>query len=141
MNWPDPGVLPHGPAFRLVQSVEAIAGDRITCACRIPDLFPLVAGAKMPTYLALEGLAQSAGLLAAHLACQDAKTAGRAVKSTPGYVARIRQATFIRSEMDGTLPWSADAQLEGRSGHMILCRGEVLQGTTLILQAGLALYI
>jgi hypothetical protein len=141
MNWPDPAALPHGPAFRLVQSVEALEGDRITCSCRIPDLFPLQEGARMPTYLALEGVAQAAGLLAAHLARQEATVAGQAVKSTPGYVARIRQATFIESEMDGVLPWSADAELEGHSGHMILCRGEVRQNTTLLLQVGLALYI
>ena len=141
MSRPDPSVLPHGPAFRLVQSVDALGDGHITCSCHIPDLFSWQSEGRMPTYLALEGVAQAAGLLAAHLADSKAMAAGSDAGETHGYVARIRQATFPRHDMDGALSWSAYAELEGRSGHMILCRGEVRQGTDLILQAGLALYI
>ncbi len=135
------GALPHGPAMRLVVEIEALEKNRITCSCRIPRDFPWAGSGALPAYMAVEGVAQAAGRLAA------GSTSGEPLPEDPtsgpphGYVARIREAAFFATDLNPEAPWTATAEIVGRSGRLVLCRGEAWQAGTQLLQARFALYL
>ena len=133
--------LPHGPAMCLVQKVEALGEDSITCCCRIPVGFPWSGSGALPAYMAVEGVAQAAGLLAARPAPEEPAPEGMADGPQHGYVVRIREASFFNTDLNPQGTWTATAEMVGVSGRVVLCRGEAWQAGVQILQARFALYL
>lgn len=139
MSTMDTEALPHGPAMKLIVGIKALEESVITCACRIPTGFPWADGRPMPVYLAIEGVAQAAGLLAA--AGVSGRPDEREGPPRHGYVTRIRHARFPASHFDPDADWSATVRMVGQSGNMALCQGEALQAGQELLQVRLALYL
>lgn len=138
---PGAGVLPHGPAMRLVVSIENVGADNITCCCRIPSRFPWAGSGALPVYLALEGVAQAAGLLVARQESGESTPAGPGNDPLRGYLVRIRNAEFSCTELNPHDSWTTTAEITGRSGGIVICRGEAWQARTRLLQSRFALYL
>ena len=137
----DAGALPHGPAMRLIVKIVTLGEDRITCCCRIPLKFPWAGSGALPAYMAVEGVAQAAGLLAAGPVPGESTLKGLAGESPQGYLVRIREAEFSSTDLDPQGMWTATAVMAGRSGKVVLCRGEAWQAGALLLRARFALYL
>jgi hypothetical protein len=127
--------------MRLIVKIEALEENRITCACRIPRDFPWAGSAALPAYMAVEGVAQAAGRLAAAGTSAESMPEDRTFGPRHGYVARIREATFFPTDLDPQASWTAIAEVVGRSGRLVLCRGEAWQAGTQLLQTRFALYL
>ena len=141
MILPDAVTLPHGPAMRLVVMIEALEENRITCSCRFPQDFPWAGSVALPTYMALEGVAQVAGRIAAASKSDQSMPEAQAPGPRHGYVARIHEAAFFATDLNPQAAWTANAEVMSRSGRLVLCRGEAWQTGTQLLQTRFALYL
>jgi predicted hotdog family 3-hydroxylacyl-ACP dehydratase len=138
---PDLHLLPHGPAMRLVDQIDSLEEDRIFCSCKFPAGFPWAGPAVLPAYLALEGMAQAAGLLAASSTPVHPSRAHHETSPAQGYIARIREAELSPHGMSASEPWEVTAQVVGRSGKLLLFRGVATQAGETLLEARFALYL
>ena len=138
---PDRSVLPHGPAMRLIDQIDTLEEDRICCSCKFPAGFPWAGPAVLPAYLALEGMAQAAGLLAASSTPAHSSLTHHETSPAQGYISRIREAEVSPHGMSASESWEVTAQVVGRSGKLILFKGLATQAGENLLAARFALYL
>lgn len=109
-------LLPHTGTARLLTDIVRHGPGFIEARGRVPTTHPLVTAGRAPCFLGLELGAQAAAALEALLR----KTADGSAHARIGYLARIREAEFLRPDFPAGSTLAVSAHLEGEAGPLAI---------------------
>ena len=129
-------LLPHRGTARLLNEIVRWRRDFVEAIGEVSAAHPLASAEGAPSLLGLELGAQAAAALEA---LERRASTGDQTPAT-GYLVRVHEATFLRSDLPIETPLCVTAQLEGAAPPLAIYRITIAAGGIEFVRARLSTY-